>query len=372
MQPGCKMQKVSRTAQQYGRRLGLAGLTCLALLTGACEREARFVVAEDHASESPERMRPIKIVGSSTVAPFATAAAEYFGAATPFRTPVVETTGTGGGIKLFCSDPGIASPSIADASRSMTRAEREACEANGVTGILEVLIGYDGIVLVSAKDGPQFPLTLTQVYLALAREVPAGDSIIPNPNRTWSDLDPGLPDYRIEVFGPPPTSGTRDAFSSLALEAGARRLPALASLEAAAGTAFIIQAHSLRSDGAWVDFGENDTAIVRSLIRSKTALGVTGFSYLDQSSDRIQGHPVNGVAPTHQTIADGTYPMSRSLFIYVKLEHIGAIPGLGDFVELFLSDAALGDGGFLTERGLIPPPEHLRNEALGRVQAVNP
>lgn len=296
----------------------------------------------------------IRIVGSSTVFPFSTTVAEQFGRATTFKTPIVESTGSGGGLKLFCAGTGDSTPDITNASRRIKATEVQKCEKNGVTEIIEIRIGFDGIVLANSKKSKLLPLTTKQLFLALAREIPVAGKLVENPNRTWKDVDPSLPDRKIEVLGPPPTSGTRDAFVELAMEGGAKQIPMLKELEAKDKKAFTAIAHAVREDGAYVEAGENDNLIVQKLAANPSALGIFGFSFLDQNADRIQGSPINGIDPTFEDIASGQYPISRSLYFYVKKDHIGKVPGLREYIAEFTSEKSVGMEGYLSEKGLIP------------------
>lgn len=303
----------------------------------------------------------IRIVGSSTVFPFATSVAENFGRAGDHKTPVVESTGSGGGLKLFCAGKGVAHPDITNASRRIKKSEVAKCAENGINDIVEMKIGYDGIVIANARTAPPMELTLEQLFRALAARVPGADgALIDNPYRKWSEIDPALPDSEIEVLGPPPTSGTRDAFIEIAMEKGARAIPALADLRKADKSAFKGVAHALREDGAWIDAGENDNLIVQKLAANPAAFGVFGFSFLDQNADSMQGATVDGVEPTFEAIADGDYPVSRSLWFYVKKDHVGVIPGIADYLREFTSDEAWGEDGYLAEKGLIPMPAEER------------
>ncbi len=299
----------------------------------------------------------IHIVGSSTVFPFATAVAERFGRAGKFKTPVVESTGSGGGLKLFCQGVGEKTPDVANSSRRIKASEVELCAANGVKQIVEVRIGFDGIVLASSKRSARSSLTLQQIFLALAKQVPVGGKLVANPYKLWSDVDKSLPAVKIEVLGPPPTSGTRDAFVEIAMEGGARTIPMLEAIRAKDEKAFQAVAHAIREDGAYVEAGENDNLIVQKLEANPKALGIFGFSFLDQNADKIQGSTIDGIAPTFEAIADGSYAVSRSLYFYVKSAHIGKIPGLREFIAEFTSETASGDEGYLSDRGLIPLPE---------------
>ncbi|MBL1419252.1 MAG: substrate-binding domain-containing protein [Alphaproteobacteria bacterium] len=299
----------------------------------------------------------IQIVGSSTVFPFSSLVAEKFGKSSSFNTPVVESTGTGGGMKLFCSGIGEGHPDISNASRRIKSSELEACLAAGINPI-EIKVGYDGIVLANSVDAPAFELTKQQIFLALAAKVPGPDGkLIDNPNMTWSDIDASLPDVKIEVLGPPPTSGTRDAFVELAMEGGAKKFESLAALRKEDKKKFQAVAHSLREDGAFIEAGENDNLIVQKLKANPAALGIFGFSFLDQNEDSIKGAIINGAAPDFDNIADGSYGISRALYYYVKKEHMDIIPGLKEYNEEFLSSKAMGEDGYLLEKGLIPLTE---------------
>jgi phosphate transport system substrate-binding protein len=305
----------------------------------------------------------IRVVGSSTVYPFTTRVAEEFGRTTKFPTPIIESTGTGGGFKLFCSGVGVNTPDVSNASRAIKKSEVESCAKAGVNGITEIKIGYDGIVLANSKQSPQMDITLEQLYRALAKDLPDGKGgFAPNPYKKWSEVDASLPDARIEVLGPPPTSGTRDAFVELALEGGCKKIEAIAALEKTDPDKFKAVCHGIREDGAYVEAGENDVLIVRKLEANPAAFGVFGYSFLEQNQDKIQGSKINGVADTYENISSGEYPISRSLFIYVKKPHVGVIPGLQEFVVEFASDKASGPEGYLADKGLIALPDEEREK----------
>jgi phosphate transport system substrate-binding protein len=311
----------------------------------------------------------IRIVGSSTVYPFSTVVAEEFGRSTSFKTPIVESTGTGGGLKLFCAGPGIDTPDIANASRRIKSSEIELCENNGVSKITEVKVGYDGIAIARSKESSSIDLTLKQIFLALTREVPtASGDFVANPNVTWKDVDPSLPDVKIEILGPPPTSGTRDAFNELALEGGCKTFPEIKALKKKDKVAYKRICHSIREDGAYVEAGENDNLIVQKLVANPSALGIFGYGFLDQNRDRVRGSLVDGVEPSFDNIASGTYPVSRPLYFYVKGEHIGSIPGISEYVNEFIGEKAIGDYGYLTDRGLIPAPSDERKQIRADVE----
>jgi len=303
----------------------------------------------------------IRIVGSSTVFPFATAVAEQFGRTTSFKTPVVESTGSGGGLKLFCSGAGMDTPDITNASRRIKSSEVDLCAKNGVNEIVEIKVGYDGIVLANSKKSQRMSLTSQDVFLALAREIPVNGKLVKNPNLTWRDVNPSLPDTKIEVLGPPPTSGTRDAFVELAMEKGAKSISMLGELAKQDKKAFKAVAHAIREDGAFVEAGENDNLIVQKLEANPNALGIFGFSFLDQNEDRMQGSQVDGVLPTFEAISDGSYAISRSLYFYVKVAHVGKVPGMAEFIAEFTSERAASSDGYLAEKGLIPLSDADRN-----------
>jgi len=315
----------------------------------------------------------ISIVGSSTVYPFATVVAEQFGRTTQFKTPKIESTGSGGGLKLFCSGVGVDHPDITNASRAIKKSEQEKCAANGIKDVIEVKIGYDGIVLANSKKADQMQLTRKDVFMALAKEVPGKDGkLMANPYTTWKDVNPSLPAVAIEVLGPPPTSGTRDAFVELAMEGGAKKFESLAALRKEDKKDFQKIAHTLREDGAYVEAGENDNLIVQKLQANPNALGIFGFSFLDQNSDVVQGSMVDGEAPTFDNIAEGKYPVSRPLFFYVKKAHVGTIPGIAEYLSEFTSEKAWGPEGYLADKGMIPMPDAERKQFGMDVKELKP
>tara|TARA_B100000965_G_C19523562_1_gene727675 strand:- start:8 stop:1048 length:1041 start_codon:yes stop_codon:yes gene_type:complete len=306
-------------------------------------------------ANAAEARDQIRIVGSSTVFPFSTAVAEQFGKTTKFKTPVVESTGSGGGLKLFCAGIGAQHPDMTNASRRIKKSEVERCAKNGVTDVVEIKVGYDGIVMANSKASPQMKITRQQIFMALAKDVPAGEGkLIPNPNKTWKDVDPSLPDVKIEVLGPPPTSGTRDAFAELAMEGGCKKIGWIKAMKKTDKKKYKAICHSIREDGAYVEAGENDVLIVRKLEANPKAFGVFGYSFLDQNADKIQGSLIDGKAPTFEAISDGSYAVSRPLYFYVKKAHVGSIPGMKEFVAEFTADKAFGPDGYLTDKGLIP------------------
>ncbi len=304
----------------------------------------------------------IQIVGSSTVFPFSTAVAEKFGQTTDFKAPVVESTGSGGGMKLFCAGVGESHPDITNASRRIKEKEFKACMENGVTPV-EVKVGFDGIVLGSAKGGIKLELTREHIYNALAKNIVKDGAVVENTNMNWSDVDASLPNVKIEVLGPPPTSGTRDAFVELVME------KACPEMVEAKDEKMCTQ---IREDGGFVEAGENDNLIVQKLEANTNAVGIFGFSFLDQNSDKLRGATVGGNEPTFENIAAGDYPISRSLFFYVKKEHVGVIPGIAEFVAEFTNEGTWGDDGYLPEKGLIPLPQADRDAIAADAKALKP
>jgi phosphate transport system substrate-binding protein len=305
---------------------------------------------------SQAQAREIRIVGSSTVFPFSAAVAERLGRTTELKTPVVESTGTGGGFKLFCAGVGTNHPDVTNASRRIKASEVADCDANGVTEIVEIEIGFDGIVLANSRAAQRYSLTTDQIFRALGKQIPVNGKLVDNPNKTWRDVDPSLPDVKIEVLGPPPTSGTRDAFVELAMESGAAKSDTLAALKKSDSKAFQAVAHAIREDGHYIEAGENDNLIVQKLQANPDALGIFGFSFLDQNEDQIQGSIVDGNEPTFENIAAGDYSISRSLFFYVKKANVATVPGIQEYVAEFTSDRAAGIDGYLADKGLIPLP----------------
>ncbi|HSS64857.1 MAG TPA: PstS family phosphate ABC transporter substrate-binding protein [Gammaproteobacteria bacterium] len=313
----------------------------------------------------------ISIVGSSTVYPFATVVAEQFGKTTRFKTPKIESTGSGGGLKLFCEGVGVENPDITNASRRIKKSEVARCAKNGVSDILEVKIGYDGIVVANSKKVDPLQLTRKELFLALAKEVPdpaGGARLVENPYKTWKQINPSLPNSKIEVLGPPPTSGTRDAFVELVMEEGCDAFDAIKMLKDSDKERHKVVCASVREDGGYVEAGENDNLIVQKLEANPAALGIFGFSFLDQNTDKIQGSLIEGVAPTFEKIADGAYPVSRPLYFYVKKAHIGKVPGIQEYLAEFTSEKAWGPNGYLADKGLIPMPEAERRKFVADVK----
>jgi phosphate transport system substrate-binding protein len=316
-----------------------------------------LLAATAFASAAHAARDQIRIVGSSTVYPFTTTVAENFGKSSGMKTPVVESTGTGGGIKLFCAGVGEDSPDFVNASRQIKKSEFETCAKNGVTDIVEIKIGFDGLSLAHVKGADKIALTKQQIFQALAKDVPGPDGkLIPNPNKNWSDIDPSLPAKKIEVLGPPPTSGTRDSFAELVLEKGAEKFETLAAMKKDDVKAYDAVWKSIREDGAYVEAGENDNLIVQKIESNKDALGIFGYSFLEQNANKIEGIEIEGQLPTYETISSGDYKVARPLFIYVKKQHVGVIPGVAEFVAEYVSDKAIGEEGYLADKGLIPLP----------------
>lgn len=362
------------------------------------------VIASATAASNSIARDSISVVGSSTVYPFATVVAERFGKSTDFKAPKVESTGSGGGLKLFCKGVGVATPDITNASRRIKSSEFEQCQANGVKEIVEVLIGYDGIVMANAKGAAPMELSRKDIYLALAKLVPGPDGkLIANPNKTWKDVNSSLPATKIEVLGPPPTSGTRDAFVELALEGGAKKIADIKALrkmkakqadeieamvkklgiEAAWAAAVKkkgakakgkdvvkIIGRSVREDGAYIEAGENDNLIVNKLVANPNALGIFGFSFLDQNSDKVQGSIIDGNEPSFDAIASGEYKVSRPLYFYVKKAHIGTVPGIQEYLNTFVSEDVIGPDGYLIDKGLIPLGDDAYEEMAGGARAL--
>jgi len=333
------------------------------MLTKSLIAGAAAVTLVFGAASGAQARDQIRIVGSSTVYPFATVVAEQFGKTTKFKTPVIESTGSGGGFKLFCSGVGTEHPDITNASRAIKKSEIERCAKNGVTAITEVKLGYDGIVIANAKDAPVANLTKKDLFLALAKDVPDGKGgLMPNPYKKWSDIEKSLPNEKIEVLGPPPTSGTRDAFAELAMEGGCKKFDFIKAMKKKDKKKYKAICHSVREDGAYIEAGENDMLIVRKLEANPVAFGIFGFSFLDQNADKIKGNPVDGKVPTFENIASGTYGVSRPLFFYVKDAHVGSIPGIKEYIAEFTSEKSWGDEGYLADKGLIPMPKAERKK----------
>jgi phosphate transport system substrate-binding protein len=318
----------------------------------------------------------MSIVGSSTVYPFSATVAEQLGKKGTIKTPKVEATGTGGGIKLFCSGLGPNSPDIVNASRRIKKTEFELCQKAGVKDIAEIRFGYDGIVMAqSIKAKQSLALTRNEIYLALAKKVPdpknpAAKTVIDNPYKTWKEINPSLPAQKIQVLGPPPSSGTRDAFVELALEAGCQSVDWIKEKKASDEAWFKSTCMTIREDGAFVEVGENDNLIVQKIEANPEAIGIFGFSFLDVNGDKLRAATIDGQAPAYETIIDGKYPISRPLFFYVKKAHVGLIPGISEYVAEFLSDKASGNEGYLADKGLIALPAAERKKAVADAKTL--
>ncbi|MEO0995945.1 MAG: PstS family phosphate ABC transporter substrate-binding protein [Pseudomonadota bacterium] len=329
---------------------------------------AAIVVAAPAAAQNARDY--ISVVGSSTVYPFSTIVAERFGRSTSFKSPKVESTGSGGGFKLFCQGVGVSHPDITNSSRRIKRSEVDNCAQNGVIDIIEVKIGYDGIVIANSVDAAHVDLTRRDIFMALAKQVPDPESgeLVANPYTHWNQIRDGLPAKRIEVMGPPPTSGTRDAFVELAMEGGCSTFESIKALEDTDKDRFKAVCHAIREDGAFVETGEQDNLIVQKLEANPDGFGIFGYSFLDQNIDKVQGASVDGVAPSFETVAEGEYPVSRPLYFYVKKAHIGVIPGIEGFLREFTSPRAWGEEGYLSDRGMIPLPDADRARILANVR----
>lgn len=314
----------------------------------------------------------IRIVGSSTVFPFTQAVAEEFSSMAGYPAPVVESTGTGGGMRIFCEGVGPNTPDFTGASRTMTESEWNLCRQNGVTNITEALIGFDGLSIAVSRQGPDLDLTEAQIFQALAAEVVVNGEIVANPHRRWSDIDPSLPDMQITVFGPPPTSGTRDAFVELVMHDGCMEFQEIAALREENRDRWNEVCSRMRTDGPFVEAGENDNLIVQRLQQDANTLGIFGYSFLYENQDTLKAVAVNGIEPSPDTIAEGSYPVARPLFFYVKNDHRGVIPGLDEFIVEYVSEEAVGEDGYLRERGLIPLEEERRREMQDAVLSGEP
>tara|TARA_R110000824_G_scaffold11585_4_gene50691 strand:+ start:5144 stop:6187 length:1044 start_codon:yes stop_codon:yes gene_type:complete len=338
------------------RKLALLAISTLAL--SACQ---------DQASGGQGGTRSeIRIVGSSTVFPFAKAVAEQFSINGANPSPILESTGTGGGMNLFCAGVGADTPDIENASRRIKASELELCQSNGVTDVVEVQIGIDGIAIAQANNGASFSLTPLQIYKAIA-ERPFGKE---NSAKKWSDIDPSLPKFSISVYGPPSTSGTRDALTELIMEVGCVTDPATKALKNSNKAEFEAICHEVRADGAYIDAGENDNLIVQKLKANPNSVGIFGYSFLEENLDSVRGIPVSGVNPTYNAIASGEYPGARPLYIYVKKQHVGVIPGLQDYLSEFIKAGARD--GYLVKAGLIAAPDDVREKMTEVVRNMTP
>lgn len=311
------------------------------------------IAASGPSAQARDRIR---IVGSSTVYPFSSFVAQEFGRRTPFPVPVVEQTGSGGGHKEFGAGYGQDTPDIVNSSRSMKVSEFLRARSNDVEDITEAVIGYDGIAFAQNIANDPIDLKLEELALAVVAEVPRDGKLVENPYDRWSDINPALPDREILIYGPPATSGTRDAFEELVLEAATQKIPGY-------GGPYT----QVRQDNRYIPSGENDNLIVQKLGAEPDAFGIFGFSFLEENSDKLQGASIDGVVPRPEAISTGEYPISRSMYFYIKNQHIGTIPGLREYVEMFMSDAMIGPEGELRKIGLIPLPQEMREASRERV-----
>jgi phosphate transport system substrate-binding protein len=332
-----------------------------------------FAMASMSATSSTAR-ESIEVVGSSTVYPFSTVVAERYGRASGKLTPKIESTGSGGGMKLFCSGVGTNYPDITNSSRRMKSSEFKKCQANGVKEVIEVQVGYDGIVIAHSVESAPVELSRKDIFLALAAQVPgaAEGELIDNPYTTWKQVNSALPDTAIEVLGPPPTSGTRDAFAELALEGGCKKFAWIKAMKKTDKSAYKALCHTIREDGAYIEAGENDNLIVQKLQANPAALGIFGFSFLDQNADKVQGANIESVEPTFESIADKSYPISRPLYFYVKKAHVGVVPGIEGYLNEFTSERAWGEDGYLAEKGMIPLPLEERRAMAKNTRSLTP
>ena len=313
----------------------------------------------------------IKIVGSSTVYPFSSYVAEELGATTSFPTPVVESTGSGGGMKLFCAGNGMDTPDITNASRPMKEKEFALCQKNGVTEITGSMIGYDGIAFAQSNENKDMSLTRRQLFLAVAAEVPVNGKLVPNPYKKWSDIDASLPNREIIIYGPPTSSGTRDAFEELVMQKASKKDEVYKTAAMAKGKKKFKGYHTIRQDGVYVPAGENDNLIVQKLERNKSSFGIFGYSFLAENADKIIPAKIDGKIPTPATIADGSYPVSRSLYFYVKKSHMKQVPAMKAYIDLFMSEQMISEDGVLKTIGLIPMAKDLRSKVQASVKGLN-
>ena len=333
-----------------------------------------FTIVSITVTSSALARDSIEVVGSSTVYPFSTVVAERYGRASGKPTPKIESTGSGGGMKLFCSGVGTNYPDITNSSRRIKASEFKKCQTNGVKDIIEVHIGYDGIVIANSVTVAPMKLSRKDIFLALAAQVPGATEgeLIDNPYSTWKQVNSALPNIAIEVLGPPPTSGTRDAFAELGLEGGCKAIPWIKAMKKTDKSAYKALCHTVREDGRYIEAGENDNLIVQKLEANPAALGVFGFSFLDQNADKVQGAQIESVAPTFESIADKSYSISRPLFFYVKKAHVGVVPGIQGYLNEFTSEKAWGEEGYLAEKGMIPLPTLERAAMAASTRGLGP
>ena len=344
-----------------GRR-SLVGVGALVVVTLGISVNAQGLGQREH----------LFIVGSSTNFPIISAVAERFTRSSTFASPVVESTGTGGGFKSFCAGVGARTPDIAMASREIKGSERQQCEKNGVTEIVPLKIGYGGIVVVHAAGQAKIRLRRVELYLALAKRVPNPHEpaqLILNPYTHWDQINPELPELPILVYGPPPTSGTRDILVENVIEAGCRTFPSIVVKQQTAPDEYRQDCYTLREDGAYVDAGENDMRLVRKLVAEPKALGIIGYNFLERNIDKLQATEIEGSAPTFEAIESGRYPISRPLYLYVKKAHFRAIRGLREFVTALTEENAWGPDGYMSDQGLIPLSDNERSALRSRVMS---
>jgi len=309
----------------------------------------------------------IRIVGSSTVYPFSTAVAEQFGKTSGFKTPVVESTGTGGGLKLFCAGVGAEFPDVTNASRRIKQSEIDNCATNGVKDIAEIVIGFDGLVIANAKSGKHYELTRKDLFLATAKTVPQGGKLVANPYIKWNEIDPKLPAEDIVVYGPASNHGTRDAYVELVMDPGCEEFAEIKALDKDAKK---VACQAIREDGAFIEVSENYTVTLQKLTSQTHAVGILTYSYLEQNGDKIQAATIDGQIATYDNIASGKYPVSRPLFFYVKKAHVGVIPGIKEYIAEFTAEKTWGKDGYLVEKGLIAAPDAQRKSEAAKAKEL--
>jgi phosphate transport system substrate-binding protein len=320
-------------------------------------------------SAQAEARSQMRAVGSSTVYPFAKLVAEHLARANPrLGTPIIESTGTGAGMKLFCAGVGERFPDVENASRRMKASEAKTCAANGVKDITEIQVGIDGIALATAKGSPLQNVTTRDIYMALAK-TPFGK---PNRAKTWKDVNAKLPAIPIRVYGPPPTSGTRDALGELIMTAGCESNPGMAALKKSDENKYKAVCTGMREDGAFIEAGENDNLIVQKIEANPGTIGIFGYSYLEENQDKLRGIQINGVAPTYASISSFKYPGARPLYIYIKNAHANAIPAVRAFAAEFTKESAFGPNGYLLRAGLISAPNNIRARSQQAARSLSP
>ena len=313
--------------------------------------------------------RGMRAVGSSTVYPFAKMAAERVARANPrLGTPIIESTGTGAGFKLFCSGVGERFPDVSNASRRMKAKEAQQCASNGVKDVTEIQLGLDGVAIATAKGTPIAGITQRDLYLAIAK-TPFGK---PNKAKTWKDVNSRLPALPIRVYGPPTTSGTRDALGELLMTPPCEANSSMAALKKSNEAKFKAICTAVRTDGAYIEAGENDNLIVQKLAANPGTLGIFGYSFLEENTAKVKGVAINGVAPTYQTISTFKYPGARPLYIYVKNAHVRAIPAIRAFVAEITKESAIGPKGYMLAGGLVAAPAPVRARAQLAARNLTP